>query len=132
MGDGRGLQPARSPKGWEGLIVEGGARAVSVRTAQPELAQAETRCTNRNSSSADGPSRGRRGSTSARCCSAYVETGRRWLKYVGHTGTGFNEAELARVWKLLKAREIRAVAVLVAQSRPTNRRTGSGPIWWRR
>jgi bifunctional non-homologous end joining protein LigD len=28
------------------------------------------------------------------------------LTYVGHTGTGFNQAELARVWKLLKAREI--------------------------
>ena len=29
------------------------------------------------------------------------------LTYVGHTGTGFNQAELERVWKLLKAREIR-------------------------
>jgi bifunctional non-homologous end joining protein LigD len=28
------------------------------------------------------------------------------LRYVGHTGTGFNQAELARVSKLLKAREI--------------------------
>ena len=28
------------------------------------------------------------------------------LKYVGHTGTGFDQAELARVSKLLKAREI--------------------------
>ena len=27
------------------------------------------------------------------------------LKYVGHTGTGFDQAELARLWKLLKARE---------------------------
>jgi bifunctional non-homologous end joining protein LigD len=27
------------------------------------------------------------------------------LTYVGHTGTGFNQAELERVWKLLKARE---------------------------
>ena len=27
------------------------------------------------------------------------------LTYVGHTGTGFDQAELARVWKLLKARE---------------------------
>ena len=27
------------------------------------------------------------------------------LIYVGHTGTGFSEAELQRVWKLLKARE---------------------------
>ena len=28
------------------------------------------------------------------------------LTYVGHTGTGFNQAELARVWRLLEAREI--------------------------
>jgi bifunctional non-homologous end joining protein LigD len=28
------------------------------------------------------------------------------LRYVGHTGTGFDQAELARVWKLLRAREI--------------------------
>ena len=28
------------------------------------------------------------------------------LTYVGHTGTGFDGAELARVWRLLKAREI--------------------------
>ena len=27
------------------------------------------------------------------------------LKYVGHTGTGFDQKELERVWKLLKARE---------------------------
>src|SRR5690606_12801764 len=27
------------------------------------------------------------------------------LEYVGHTGTGFDQKELARVWKLLKARE---------------------------
>ena len=27
------------------------------------------------------------------------------LRYVGHTGTGFNQKELARVWALLKARE---------------------------
>jgi bifunctional non-homologous end joining protein LigD len=29
------------------------------------------------------------------------------LTYVGHTGTGFDQAELARVWKLLEARESR-------------------------
>jgi bifunctional non-homologous end joining protein LigD len=28
------------------------------------------------------------------------------LKYVGHTGTGFDQKELARLWTLLKAREI--------------------------
>lgn len=28
------------------------------------------------------------------------------VKYVGHTGTGFDQAELARVWKLLKPREV--------------------------
>ena len=36
------------------------------------------------------------------------ENGRDALKYVGHTGTGFNGAELDRVWKLLAAREIRS------------------------
>ena len=30
------------------------------------------------------------------------------LAYVGHTGTGFNQAELERVWKLLKPREVAA------------------------
>jgi bifunctional non-homologous end joining protein LigD len=30
------------------------------------------------------------------------------LTYVGHTGTGFDQAELARVWKLLKERETKA------------------------
>jgi len=30
------------------------------------------------------------------------------LTYIGHTGTGFNQAELERVWMLLKAREIPA------------------------
>jgi bifunctional non-homologous end joining protein LigD len=34
------------------------------------------------------------------------EEGSDALKYVGHTGTGFNEAELARVAKLLKSRAI--------------------------
>jgi bifunctional non-homologous end joining protein LigD len=32
------------------------------------------------------------------------ENGR--LRYAGHTGTGFDQKELARLWKLLKAREI--------------------------
>lgn len=30
------------------------------------------------------------------------------LTYVGHTGTGFDQAELARVWKMLKARETKS------------------------
>ena len=33
------------------------------------------------------------------------------LKYVGHTGTGFDQKELARVSKLLKAREVNDLAV---------------------
>ena len=42
---------------------------------------------------------------SARCCSASTSGDR--LVYVGHTGTGFNERELARVMKLLKPLETR-------------------------
>ena len=30
------------------------------------------------------------------------------LKYVGHTGTGFDQKELARVWKLLRSRETKS------------------------
>jgi bifunctional non-homologous end joining protein LigD len=36
-----------------------------------------------------------------------VPNGRGALTYVGHTGTGFDQKELARVWALLRAREIR-------------------------
>ena len=36
------------------------------------------------------------------------------LTYVGHTGTGFDQKELARVWALLKAREIAKSLVLHA------------------
>ena len=47
-----------------------------------------------------------------RCCSACTTRRRGALTYVGHTGTGFNQAELERVWKLLKPREIPQLAVL--------------------
>ncbi len=86
----------RTREGWEGLIVKEARVAVSVRPAQPGLAQAEARSTNRSSSSAAGPSRGRRASTSARCCSACYDEKTGALIYVGHTGTGFNQAELER------------------------------------
>lgn len=45
------------------------------------------------------------------------------LTYVGHTGTGFNQAELERVWKLLKPREI-------AKSPFSNRIKTNEPAHW--
>jgi bifunctional non-homologous end joining protein LigD len=47
------------------------------------------------------------------------------LQYVGHTGTGFSEAELARVWNLLKSREI---ASSPFENRPP---TNERPHWAR-
>jgi bifunctional non-homologous end joining protein LigD len=45
------------------------------------------------------------------------------LTYVGHTGTGFNQAELERVWRLLKAREI-------SKSPFSSRITTNEPAHW--
>lgn len=47
------------------------------------------------------------------------------LKYVGHTGTGFNEAELQRVWTLLKPLE------LPSSPFTTKPRTNERPHWAR-
>ena len=133
-GDGRALHARALAEGWEGLIVKDARVALPVRPAQPGVAQAQAPAASRSSSSAAGPSRGRRASTSARCCSASTTTSaeRRRSIYVGHTGTGFNEAELARVWKLLEAARDRRRRRSPSRSRPTSRRTGCGPSSSRR
>ncbi len=56
-------------EGWEGLIAKHAASLYSRASARRTGASSRS-STNRNSSSAAGPSRGRRARTSARCCSA--------------------------------------------------------------
>ena len=52
--------------------------------------------------------------------------------YVGHTGTGFDQKELARVWKLLKAREIATSPFADADQDQRAARTGCARISSRR
>jgi bifunctional non-homologous end joining protein LigD len=105
--DGRELMARAQKEGWEGLIVkdarspyQSGRRSPTWRKLKVLNEQefvvggwTEPRHTRSNFGAlllgVPDPSRGG------------------MLKYVGHTGTGFDQKELERVWKLLKGRETR-------------------------
>ena len=102
--DGRALQQRALAEGWEGLIVkdalspyQSGRRSPSWRKLKFVHEQEFVIG----------------GWTEPRQTRQYFgalllgvrEAGSAALTYAGHTGTGFNQAELARVWKLLQARE---------------------------
>ena len=107
----RAARSARTREGWEGLIVKdarapyhSGRRSPAwrkLKLAQP----AGVRRRRLDRAAADAAVLRRAAARRAR------RDGQGALTYVGHTGTGFDQAELARVWKLLKARETEAVAV---------------------
>ena len=105
VGDGHALQKRAVAEGWEGLIVKearapyhSGRRSPAWRKRK-ELRQQEFVVG---------------GWTEPRQTRQYFgalllgvrEPGDHALTYVGHTGTGFNQTELARVWKLLQQRAI--------------------------
>ena len=106
--------------------------ALQVRQAHARLAQAEDRPRTGVRRSAAGPSRARRAPYFGALLLGVYEARRRSSIYVGHTGTGFNERELARLMKLLEAARDAASARSRTGRRPTNARTGSGPSWSRR
>ena len=101
-GDGRDLHARALKEGWEGLIAKEAASTYQAGRRSPawrkiKLVKAQEFVVG--------------GWTEGRQTRAYFgalllgvqENGR--LKYVGHTGTGFDQKELARVSKLLAARE---------------------------
>jgi bifunctional non-homologous end joining protein LigD len=104
-GDGRALHDRALREGWEGLIVkearapyQSGRRSPSWRKLKVLLDQefvvggwTEPRHT--------------RSRFGALLLGVHDDTTGA-LTYTGHTGTGFNQSELERVWKLLKSREI--------------------------
>ena len=125
-GDGtRALRAARARR--LGRAHRQGRRvALPLRPAQPGVAQAETRPTSRSSSSAAGPSRARRASTSARCCSGVYEADDRTAptRYVGpHRHRLRPGGADARLEAAEAARE-HGVAVRRAASRPTSAALG--------
>jgi bifunctional non-homologous end joining protein LigD len=126
-GDGRAMHERAERDGWEGLIVkdanspyQSGRRSPAWRKLKVVRQQefvvggwTEPRQTRQyfgalllgvhDAFAGGGQGDGRR---KAARPNARRHDGRGKLTYVGHTGTGFSGKELARVWKLLKAREV--------------------------
>ena len=121
---------ARDPRGLGRADRQGGARSVPVGPAQPGVAQAEDRQASRSSSSAAGPSRARRrqyfGALLLGVHGRSTRPGA--LKYVGHTGTGFNQQGTgARLDAAQSARDRSTSPFSERDQVERARRTGRGP-----
>ncbi len=105
-GDGRALEARAQEEGWEGLIAKD-ARA-PYHSGRRSPAWRKLKILQQQEFIVGGwtAPRSTRQYFGALLLGVHDEKGRGALTYVGHTGTGFNQAELARVWKLLKAREV--------------------------
>ena len=122
--DGRPLYDRALREGWEGLIVKEARSPYQSGRRSP--AWRKLKVVNEQEFVVGGWTEPRQ----TRSCFGALLLGVRdqktgALTYVGHTGTGFNQAELERVWKLLKAREIRT-------SPFSNRIKSNEPAHWAR
>src|SRR3954471_23863284 len=103
IGDARDLHARAEAEGWEGLIAKDAASTYQPGRRSP--AWRKIKLLKEQEFVVGGWTEPRQTRTHFGALLLGVqEQGR--LKYVGHTGTGFDQKELARVWKLLKAREI--------------------------
>ena len=102
-GDGRPLDERARREGWEGLIVKEAASPYQSGRRSP--AWRKHKLSNQEEFVVGGwtEPRSTRSRFGALLLGRYEEGE---LVYVGHTGTGFDEKELDRVWKLLKPREV--------------------------
>ena len=105
VGDGRALQARAQAQGWEGLVVKrldspyhSGRRSADWRKLK--LVRHQT-CVVGGWTDP----RGSRPFFGALLLGVYDGRGR--LQYIGHTGAGFTDAELGRVWKILHALQVR-------------------------
>ena len=122
-GDGRELHARARAGGWEGLIAK---RRESVYTSgrrSPEWRK--LKLVRRQACLIGGwtEPRGSRPFFGALLLGVHDEGGR--LQYVGHTGAGFTDAELGRVWKRLRAIETKAAPFARTP------RTNAPPHWVR-
>src|SRR4051812_7586324 len=102
IGDARELHARAQAEGWEGLIAKDAASTYQPGRRSP--AWRKIKLLKEQEFVVGGWTEPRQTRTHFGALLLGVqEQGR--LKYVGHTGTGFDQKELARVWKLLKARE---------------------------
>ena len=103
--DGRALHEQATREGWEGLIVK---EATSpYQTGRRSPAWRKLKVVNEQEFVVAGWTEPRqtRQYFGALLLGVRDADNAGVLKYVGHTGTGFDQKELARVWKLLKQRE---------------------------
>jgi bifunctional non-homologous end joining protein LigD len=104
-GDGRPLHARALQEGWEGLIVKEAAAPYQSGRRSPAWRKLKLFHEQEFIIGGWTEPRQTRQYFGALLLGVRDETTAR-LTYVGHTGTGFDHAELARVWKLLKGREI--------------------------
>ena len=106
--DGKAMHDRAKREGWEGLIVKE-ARA-PYHSGRRSPAWRKLKVVNEQEFVVGGWTEPRqtRPYFGALLLGVYEERGSAALKYVGHTGTGFDQKELARVWKLLRVRETKA------------------------
>ncbi len=104
-GDGRALQARAVEEGWEGLIVKEARAPYHAGRRNPAWRKLKVLQQQEFIVGGWTVPRSTRSYFGALLLGVRDETRPGALVYVGHTGTGFNEAELSRVWKLLKARE---------------------------
>ena len=102
--DGRALQARALAEGWEGLIVKEARAPYQSGRRSPSWRKLKVVHEQEFVIGGWTEPRQTRQYFGALLLGVREEAGGA-LKYVGHTGTGFNQSELARVWKLLKARE---------------------------
>jgi bifunctional non-homologous end joining protein LigD len=102
-GDGRGLHARALAEAWEGLIVKD-ARA-PYHSGRRSPAWRKLKVVQQQEFVVGGWTEPRQTRQHFGALLLGVQGGGNGLTYVGHTGTGFDQAELERVWALLKARE---------------------------
>jgi bifunctional non-homologous end joining protein LigD len=105
IADGRALHARALAEGWEGLIVK--EAAAPYQSGRRSPAWRKLKVVNEQEFVIGGWTEPRqtRQYFGALLLGVYDQADPGALVYVGHTGTGFDQKELARVWKLLSARE---------------------------
>ena len=124
-GDGRALEERARREGWEGLIVK--EAAAPYQSGRRSPAWRKRKIVNQDEFVVGGwtEPRNTRSRFGALLLGLYEDRPGRPLVYVGHTGTGFDQKELDRVWRLLAPRE-------VPESPFANRFKTNEPAHWAR
>ena len=120
-GDGRELHARAERLGWEGLIAKSADSAYRSGRRSPDWRKLKLVRHQTCVIAGWTEPRGSRPFFGALLLGVHDEAGR--LVYIGHTGAGFNDAELGRVWKKLQALKTKACPFA------TTPRTNERPHW---